>query len=166
MCVFFYHQLTSETKHFQCVHATASSKSLRGLCRRRGNFVDAYDVRVCVATWNVNGGKLFRSIAFKDKVMSESVCVPLALLLPWQVRGVELGGRAAVATARCEMKDWNVSAHLLFMGIISLTSLRWCLYLSRQKNVYSLGQSRTVLESRVRNTIATASFKESIGLLR
>ena len=70
MCVFFYHQLTSETKHFQCVHATASSKSLRGLCRRRGNFVDAYDVRVCVATWNVNGGKLFRSIAFKDKVMS------------------------------------------------------------------------------------------------
>jgi len=41
---------------------------LRNILKQRQNFCQDISLRICVGTWNVNGGKKFRSIAYKGKV--------------------------------------------------------------------------------------------------
>ena len=44
---------------------------LYSLVNRYKEFVDTSTLRVFVGTWNVNGGKHFRSIAFKHQSMTD-----------------------------------------------------------------------------------------------
>lgn len=39
----------------------------KGVCDRWGEFTSAEKVRVCIGTWNVNGGRHVRSIALKNQ---------------------------------------------------------------------------------------------------
>ena len=39
----------------------------KGVCDRWGQFTSAEKVRVCIGTWNVNGGRHVRSIALKNQ---------------------------------------------------------------------------------------------------
>ncbi|XP_078491504.1 synaptojanin [Ciona intestinalis] len=49
----------------------SSQNLLRDMYRRREEFSTKFPIRVTVGTWNVNGGKLFRSIAYKDKGLKD-----------------------------------------------------------------------------------------------
>ncbi|KAG1708515.1 Synaptojanin-1 [Nymphon striatum] len=49
----------------------APTSILRAMCIRQKEFTQPISTRVSVATWNVNGGKHFRSIAFKHRSMNE-----------------------------------------------------------------------------------------------
>lgn len=44
---------------------------LREMCKRFTEYTDALQVRVAVGTYNVNGGKHFRSLVFKDIKLSD-----------------------------------------------------------------------------------------------
>ncbi|XP_075922988.1 synaptojanin-1 isoform X3 [Petromyzon marinus] len=50
---------------------TASARLLRSLCERHGEYTHPKRLRVAIATWNVNGGKTTRSIAFKHQTLSD-----------------------------------------------------------------------------------------------
>lgn len=47
----------------------ASPRILRELCDRHLEYTTWSNIRVCVGTWNVNGGRHFRSIAHKHQTM-------------------------------------------------------------------------------------------------
>ncbi|TKC36239.1 hypothetical protein EI555_020301 [Monodon monoceros] len=49
----------------------ASSKVLKSLCENFYKYSKPKKIRVCVGTWNVNGGKQFRSIAFKNQTLTD-----------------------------------------------------------------------------------------------
>ncbi|ELK38274.1 Synaptojanin-1 [Myotis davidii] len=49
----------------------ASSKVLKSMCESFYKYSKPKKVRVCVGTWNVNGGKQFRSIAFKNQTLTD-----------------------------------------------------------------------------------------------
>lgn len=49
----------------------ASPMILRELCDRHLEYTTWSNIRVCVGTWNVNGGKHFRSIAHKHQTMHD-----------------------------------------------------------------------------------------------
>ena len=49
----------------------ASPSILRDICFQNKKFTTISDVRVSVGTWNVNGGKHFRSIAHKHQTMHD-----------------------------------------------------------------------------------------------
>ncbi|XP_053385173.1 synaptojanin-1-like [Mercenaria mercenaria] len=49
----------------------ASPIVLHGIVNRYREYVDTSTLRVCIGTWNVNGGKHFRSIAFKHQSMND-----------------------------------------------------------------------------------------------
>ena len=51
--------------------STASPIILRELCDRHLEYTTWSNIRVCVGTWNVNGGKHFRSIAHKHMTMHD-----------------------------------------------------------------------------------------------
>lgn len=44
---------------------------LRELCKRSGEYTKPIDIRVGVATYNVNGGKHFRSVVYKDLSLTD-----------------------------------------------------------------------------------------------
>uniref|UniRef100_G1QF26 phosphoinositide 5-phosphatase n=1 Tax=Myotis lucifugus TaxID=59463 RepID=G1QF26_MYOLU len=48
-----------------------SSKVLKSMCESFYKFSKPKKIRVCVGTWNVNGGKQFRSIAFKNQTLTD-----------------------------------------------------------------------------------------------
>ncbi|XP_066891109.1 synaptojanin-1 isoform X3 [Kogia breviceps] len=50
---------------------SASSKVLKSLCENFYKYSKPKKIRVCVGTWNVNGGKQFRSIAFKNQTLTD-----------------------------------------------------------------------------------------------
>uniref|UniRef100_G1PZD3 phosphoinositide 5-phosphatase n=1 Tax=Myotis lucifugus TaxID=59463 RepID=G1PZD3_MYOLU len=50
---------------------SASSKVLKSMCESFYKFSKPKKIRVCVGTWNVNGGKQFRSIAFKNQTLTD-----------------------------------------------------------------------------------------------
>ncbi|XP_078088949.1 synaptojanin-1 isoform X5 [Mustelus asterias] len=56
--------LTTSTLH-------ASPRVLHGMCENYHKFTKPKRIRVCVGTWNVNGGKQFRSIAFKNQTLND-----------------------------------------------------------------------------------------------
>lgn len=44
---------------------------LREMCKRYNEYVDTMRLRVCVGTYNVNGGKHFRSVVYKDLSLTD-----------------------------------------------------------------------------------------------
>nr|CAB3266760.1 synaptojanin-1-like [Phallusia mammillata] len=48
-----------------------SSETLTEVYKSHHDFTEEFVIRVCVGSWNVNGGKLFRSIAYKDKTLKD-----------------------------------------------------------------------------------------------
>ncbi|XP_033638398.1 synaptojanin-1-like [Asterias rubens] len=52
-------------------HLHASPSILRAVCEREDDITDSVSLRVCVGTWNVNGGRHFRSIAYKNQSMTD-----------------------------------------------------------------------------------------------
>lgn len=53
------------------LHFTASPRVLLGMCQSYQKYTKPKQIRVCVGTWNVNGGKQFRSIAFRNQTLND-----------------------------------------------------------------------------------------------
>ncbi|XP_067289575.1 synaptojanin-1 isoform X3 [Pseudorasbora parva] len=49
----------------------ASPRVLLGMCQNHYKYTQPKKIRVCVGTWNVNGGKQFRSIAFRNHTLND-----------------------------------------------------------------------------------------------
>ncbi|XP_051903031.1 synaptojanin-1 isoform X3 [Hippocampus zosterae] len=49
----------------------ASPRVLLGMCQNHRKYTRPKQIRVCVGTWNVNGGKQFRSIAFRNQTLND-----------------------------------------------------------------------------------------------
>ncbi|KAM3601524.1 uncharacterized protein V6R79_014258 [Siganus canaliculatus] len=49
----------------------ASPRVLLGMCQNYRKYTKPKQIRVCVGTWNVNGGKQFRSIAFRNQTLND-----------------------------------------------------------------------------------------------
>ncbi|XP_063275456.1 synaptojanin-1 isoform X2 [Prinia subflava] len=49
----------------------ASVKVLKSMCENFYKYAKPKKIRVCVGTWNVNGGKQFRSIAFRNQTLTD-----------------------------------------------------------------------------------------------
>ncbi|XP_026993932.1 synaptojanin-1 isoform X5 [Tachysurus fulvidraco] len=50
---------------------SASPRVLLGMCQNHQKYTRPKKIRVCVGTWNVNGGKQFRSIAFRNQTLND-----------------------------------------------------------------------------------------------
>uniref|UniRef100_A0A3B4EC12 Synaptojanin-1 n=1 Tax=Pygocentrus nattereri TaxID=42514 RepID=A0A3B4EC12_PYGNA len=50
---------------------SASPRVLLGMCQSHHKYTRPKKIRVCVGTWNVNGGKQFRSIAFRNQTLND-----------------------------------------------------------------------------------------------
>nr|XP_019952805.1 PREDICTED: synaptojanin-1 isoform X5 [Paralichthys olivaceus] len=50
---------------------SASPRVLLGMCQNYHKYTMPKQIRVCVGTWNVNGGKQFRSIAFRNQTLND-----------------------------------------------------------------------------------------------
>ncbi|XP_054907297.1 synaptojanin-1 isoform X4 [Poeciliopsis prolifica] len=50
---------------------SASPRVLLGMCQNHHKYTKPKQIRVCVGTWNVNGGKQFRSIAFRNQTLND-----------------------------------------------------------------------------------------------
>ncbi|XP_030648320.1 synaptojanin-1 [Chanos chanos] len=50
---------------------SASPRVLLGMCQNHHRYTRPKQIRVCVGTWNVNGGKQFRSIAFRNQTLND-----------------------------------------------------------------------------------------------
>lgn len=51
--------------------SAASPRVLLGMCQNYQKYTKPKQIRVCVGTWNVNGGKQFRSIAFRNQTLND-----------------------------------------------------------------------------------------------
>ncbi|XP_038140919.1 synaptojanin-1 isoform X7 [Cyprinodon tularosa] len=49
----------------------ASPRVLLGMCQNHHKYTKPKQIRICVGTWNVNGGKQFRSIAFRNQTLND-----------------------------------------------------------------------------------------------
>uniref|UniRef100_UPI00358E6AC5 synaptojanin-1 isoform X2 n=1 Tax=Myxine glutinosa TaxID=7769 RepID=UPI00358E6AC5 len=74
-----HHELANKARTLLCtgtLHVpeiflqAASPQLLESLCVRQAEFTHPRRIRVSVATWNVNGGRQFRSIAFKHQTLT------------------------------------------------------------------------------------------------
>ncbi|XP_072302041.1 synaptojanin-1 [Eucyclogobius newberryi] len=62
---------------------SASPRVLLGMCQSHQKYTRPKQIRVCVGTWNVNGGKQFRSIAFRNQTLNDWLLdAPLKAGLP------------------------------------------------------------------------------------
>ncbi|XP_038563933.1 synaptojanin-1 isoform X4 [Micropterus salmoides] len=50
---------------------SASPRVLLGMCQNYHKYTRPKQIRVCVGTWNVNGGKQFRSIAYRNQTIND-----------------------------------------------------------------------------------------------
>uniref|UniRef100_A0A8D0A6L3 Synaptojanin-1 n=1 Tax=Sander lucioperca TaxID=283035 RepID=A0A8D0A6L3_SANLU len=50
---------------------SASPRVLLGMCQNYHKYTRPKKIRVCVGTWNVNGGKQFRSIAYRNQTLND-----------------------------------------------------------------------------------------------
>ncbi|MEQ2294074.1 Synaptojanin-1 [Ameca splendens] len=50
---------------------SASPRVLLGMCQNHHRYTKPKQIRVCVGTWNVNGGKQFRSIAYRNQTLND-----------------------------------------------------------------------------------------------
>lgn len=53
------------------LRSAASPRVLLGMCQNYHKYTKPKQIRVCVGTWNVNGGKQFRSIAFRNQTLND-----------------------------------------------------------------------------------------------
>lgn len=51
--------------------SAASPRVLLGMCQNYHKYTMPKQIRVCIGTWNVNGGKQFRSIAFRNQTLND-----------------------------------------------------------------------------------------------
>lgn len=51
--------------------SAASPRVLLGMCQSYQKYTRPKQIRVCVGTWNVNGGKQFRSIAYRNQTLND-----------------------------------------------------------------------------------------------
>lgn len=57
--------------HHTFLPSAASPRVLLGMCQNYHKYTRPKQIRVCVGTWNVNGGKQFRSIAFRNQTLND-----------------------------------------------------------------------------------------------
>ncbi|XP_018420509.1 PREDICTED: synaptojanin-1 [Nanorana parkeri] len=50
---------------------SASPRVLQSMCENYYRYAKPRKIRICIGTWNVNGGKQFRSIAFKNQTLTD-----------------------------------------------------------------------------------------------
>ncbi|XP_034034199.1 synaptojanin-1 isoform X5 [Thalassophryne amazonica] len=62
---------TSSLYVTETVLQSASPRVLLGMCQNYHKYTRPKKIRVCVGTWNVNGGKQFRSIAFRNQTLND-----------------------------------------------------------------------------------------------
>jgi len=60
-----------KTKHILCLLWTVPSDVMRLMIQSYADYMRPVSLRVSVGTWNVNGGKHFRSIAFKHEHITD-----------------------------------------------------------------------------------------------
>lgn len=60
-----------QLKSYYVLFWSASSKVLKNMCENFYKYSKPRKIRVCVGTWNVNGGKQFRSIAFRNQTLTD-----------------------------------------------------------------------------------------------
>ncbi|KAK6486692.1 synaptojanin-1-like isoform X3 [Huso huso] len=65
------HALVLTFKKKTLLFPTASPRVLHGMCQNYNKYTKPKRIRVCVGTWNVNGGKQFRSIAFRNQTLTD-----------------------------------------------------------------------------------------------
>ena len=75
-CLMWYHTISTRSGKVQKIEkyicsSSASPTILRELCDRHLEYTTWSNIRICVGTWNVNGGKHFRSIAHKHQTMHD-----------------------------------------------------------------------------------------------
>nr|XP_014342484.1 PREDICTED: synaptojanin-1 [Latimeria chalumnae] len=64
--------LTTSSLHVsELTLQSASPRVLRGMCESYYKYTKPKRIRICVGTWNVNGGKQFRSIAFRNQTLTD-----------------------------------------------------------------------------------------------
>uniref|UniRef100_A0A7N6F713 phosphoinositide 5-phosphatase n=1 Tax=Anabas testudineus TaxID=64144 RepID=A0A7N6F713_ANATE len=63
--------LTTSSLYERFVSAASSGKLLLGMCQNYHKYTRPRKIRVSVGTWNVNGGKQFRSIAFRNQTLND-----------------------------------------------------------------------------------------------
>uniref|UniRef100_A0A673K715 phosphoinositide 5-phosphatase n=1 Tax=Sinocyclocheilus rhinocerous TaxID=307959 RepID=A0A673K715_9TELE len=59
------------TSKYLTLSVLASPRVLLGMCQNHFKYTRPKKIRVCVGTWNVNGGKQFRSIAFRNHTLND-----------------------------------------------------------------------------------------------
>ena len=65
------HNQTSSHSNHTFLRSAASPRVLLGMCQNYQKYTRPKQIRVCVGTWNVNGGKQFRSIAFRNQTLND-----------------------------------------------------------------------------------------------
>ncbi|CAL8266372.1 unnamed protein product [Merluccius merluccius] len=63
--------LLTTSSLYASVSCAASPRVLLGMCQNYRKYTRPKQIRVCVGTWNVNGGKQFRSIAFRNQTLND-----------------------------------------------------------------------------------------------
>lgn len=95
-------QLLSDCTLFS---SPASPRVLLGMCQSYQKYTRPKQIRVCVGTWNVNGGKQFRSIAFRNQTLNDWLLdAPKIAGLP------EFQGRLALSFLRTG-DEWVMLLH-------------------------------------------------------
>ncbi|KAG8590873.1 hypothetical protein GDO81_006950 [Engystomops pustulosus] len=72
----------------------ASPRVLRSMCENYYRYAKPRKIRICVGTWNVNGGKQFRSIAFKNQTLTD-----------WLLDAPKIAGVPEFQDRRCKPID-------------------------------------------------------------
>ncbi|XP_071994726.1 synaptojanin-1 isoform X3 [Engystomops pustulosus] len=72
----------------------ASPRVLRSMCENYYRYAKPRKIRICVGTWNVNGGKQFRSIAFKNQTLTD-----------WLLDAPKIAGVQEFQDRRCKPID-------------------------------------------------------------
>ncbi|KAM4701846.1 synaptojanin-1 [Discoglossus pictus] len=87
--------LTSGSLHVsELMLQSASPRVLRSMCENYYRYSKPRKIRVCVGTWNVNGGKQFRSIAFKNQTLTD-----------WLLDAPRIAGISEFQDRRCKPID-------------------------------------------------------------
>ncbi|XP_071994725.1 synaptojanin-1 isoform X2 [Engystomops pustulosus] len=73
---------------------SASPRVLRSMCENYYRYAKPRKIRICVGTWNVNGGKQFRSIAFKNQTLTD-----------WLLDAPKIAGVQEFQDRRCKPID-------------------------------------------------------------
>uniref|UniRef100_A0A672SR60 Synaptojanin-1 n=1 Tax=Sinocyclocheilus grahami TaxID=75366 RepID=A0A672SR60_SINGR len=63
--------ITLRVSKYLTLSVLASPRVLLGMCQNHFKYTRPKKIRVCVGTWNVNGGKQFRSIAFRNHTLND-----------------------------------------------------------------------------------------------